>query len=349
MIDSASSLDALVARLRSEPRVGIDTEADSLHSYREKLCLIQVGVPGDDVLVDPLAELDLTPLFSALADREVVVHGADYDLRMLFAAGHTDQQVVFDTMIAARLTGAKAFGYAALVEQHAGVKLGKGSQKANWGRRPLTPSMIEYARNDTRYLLLLAERLEAELVRLGRLGWLRQSCAQVLAATQVARERDEANAWRIAGSAELAPRQAAVLRALWQWREAEAAEVDRPTFHIMGNKELIGAAVALCAGRTPHTGRMRRARAERFQRAAEAALALPESEWPAREERGRPRARLTRAQEKRVAELRARRDAVAAELALEPTLIASRATLESAAADGDGDRLLPWQRDLLQL
>ena len=161
VIETSAALTALVARIAAVGRIGVDTEADSMHCYREKVCLVQIGLPGADELVDPLAGLDLTALLEALAATEVVMHGADFDLRMLYRLGLGAPQSVFDTMIAARLNGAAKYGYAALVAEHFGVVLPKGLQTANWARRPLAPRLAEYARNDTHYLLPLAERLEA--------------------------------------------------------------------------------------------------------------------------------------------------------------------------------------------
>ncbi|MXY15427.1 MAG: ribonuclease D, partial [Acidobacteria bacterium] len=159
VIETSSALAEFVARIGETDRVGVDTEADSLHCYREKICLVQVGLPGADELVDPLAGLDLSPLLDSLSHTEMVMHGADFDLRMLYRLGLGAPSRVFDTMIAARLTGAARFGYSALVAEHFGVTLPKGLQTANWARRPLPANLARYARNDTHYLLRLAESL----------------------------------------------------------------------------------------------------------------------------------------------------------------------------------------------
>jgi len=187
VIRTRTALADLVARIAATDRVGIDTEADSLHCYQEKVCLVQVGLPGADELVDPLAGLDLTPLLDALAHTEIVMHGADFDLRMLYRLGFGTPSKVFDTMIAARLVGTARYGYAALVDEHFGVALPKGLQRANWALRPLAPRLAEYACNDTRYLLPLADRLERRLTELGRLAWLEQACRRAVDAARVTR------------------------------------------------------------------------------------------------------------------------------------------------------------------
>ena len=349
MIETPTALAGLASRIVAADRIGIDTEADSLHCYREKVCLVQVGLPDGDELVDPLAGIDLAPLLDALARAEIVMHGADFDLRMLYRLGLGTPARVFDTMIAARLAGAARYGYAALVDEHFGVSLPKGLQTANWARRPLPPQLVRYARNDTRFLLALAERLERRLAELGRLAWLEQSCRRLPAAARVVRQRDPETEWRVRGSHTLGPRAGAVLRALWHWREREAEAADRPPFHILSNAALVDAARRIDRGATVSPGGLHGGRRARFLREAEDALKLDESAWP-RGRAAKSRARLTRAQEKHVAALRQRRDMTAKKLDIDADLIAPRAALERVAAEGDAgwNALLSWQRSLLR-
>ncbi|PYJ73320.1 MAG: hypothetical protein DME72_06200 [Verrucomicrobia bacterium] len=192
VIASASQLAELLPQFEKVDRVAVDTEADSLHCYREKLCLLQVSLPGRDYVVDPLAGVDLVPLCAALERKEIVLHGADFDLRLLRRGLNFTAQRLFDTMIAARLLGIRGFSLAALVERYFDVQLGKGSQKANWARRPLPARMLEYAVNDTHYLLFLAERLESQLKQCDRIEWLRQSCHRAIEQAAVQRARDDA-------------------------------------------------------------------------------------------------------------------------------------------------------------
>src|SRR6188768_1001310 len=225
LIDNSERLAAILPLLAPHPRLPIDTEADSLHCYFEKLCLIQISVPGHDMLIDPLAGFPLDPLFAAFEGKELVIHGADYDLRLLRRVGFAGPARVFDTMIAARLCGIPEFSLAALILKFFGVQLVKGSQKANWARRPLPPQMTDYAVKDTHYLLEIASILEADLRRLGRWEWFQQSCERAIVASTVTREKDPEQLWRITGSKDLHGRASAILRALWHWREAEAQAV----------------------------------------------------------------------------------------------------------------------------
>jgi len=350
MITTDAQLAELLPLLAPVDRIAVDTEADSLHCYYEKLCLLQMSFAGNDYLIDPLAPLDLASLAAVLADKEIVLQGADFDLRLLRRSVNFIATRVFDTVIAARLLGIREFSLAALVERYFGVVLTKGSQKANWAQRPLPPRMAEYAMNDTRYLLPLAEKLEADLRERGRLEWFQQSCQRALEQTAVQRVRDEDEAWRISGAGTLDGRTSAVLRALWQWREKEAQAVDRPPFHIVQNHLLLRAAEDFVAGKVPDFRHFSARRRQGFRDAAEQALALPESEWPVRPRRikgVRPSAAVERAAEL----LRRRRDAVATEHGLEPSFIAPRGALDALAADQTRSQMLlaPWQRSLLQL
>lgn len=349
MIDTEPKLFSFLPKLNTLERLGVDTEADSLHSYREKLCLLQISFGGDDFLIDPLAGMDLAPLAQALSGKELVLQGADYDLRLLRRSFSFEATKIFDTVIAARLLGLREFSLQALVQRYFRVTLPKGSQKANWARRPLPRIMAEYAMNDTHYLLPLAERMEAELRERGRFEWFEQSCRRAMEAAAVERLRDEEEAWRISGAGALRGKSAAVLRALWRWREKEAEAADRPPFHVLQNHLLIKAAEQFAAGQTPEFRHFSPRRQRGFVVAGSEALELPESEWPQRK-RGNGR-RPTPEIERRAETLRQRRDEVASEHGIEPSFIAPRGALDAVAADASrSDTLLaPWQRDLLKL
>jgi len=348
VIADSNSLSEFVQHLAPSDRIGLDTEADSLHCYFEKLCLIQISIPGHDVLVDPLADMDLEPLWNAIADKELILHGLDFDVRMLRRAGHVEVRRVFDTMIAARLIGIKEFSLAALISKYFGVTLVKGSQKANWARRPLSPQMIDYAINDTRYLLALTEILEGEMRRLGRWEWFEQICQKTLAAAHITRERDIDSVWRITGSSALRGRATVILRELWMWRDEEARKADRPAFHILQNSDLIEAARRLDAGESVHFHHLRGSRLERFEKAIEVGLTLPEENWP--KFTSKPRSRPSLEQQRLFNEFKVCRDKAAEALNIDPTLIASKAVLEVLAENPQTgmETLLPWQRALLE-
>lgn len=349
MIANAAQLRELLPQFESVDRVAIDTEADSLHCYREKLCLLQISTPGCDVIVDPLADVDLSPLRDALASKEIVLHGADYDLRLLRRNMSFVPQRIFDTVIAARLIGIREFSLAALVQKYFDVELVKGSQKANWAQRPLPARMAEYAVNDTRYLLPMTERLETELNSRNRMEWFRQSCQRALELAATDRERDLDEAWRISGAGALHGRASAVLRELWNWREKEADTVDRPPFHILQNRELLHSAERFAAGESPDYKHFSDRRRRAFRDAAERGLKMPEKDWPVRPRRSGTRA--TAEVIKRIEQLRRNRDHAAKDLQIDSSFIAPRATLEAIAADRSrADALLvPWQRELLRI
>ncbi len=347
MISSATELTALLPKLRPLARVAIDTEADSLHSYFEKLCLLQMSFGGRDYLVDPLAGIDLAPLGQMLHEKEIVLQGADFDLRLMRRSFGFEASRVFDTVIASRLIGLRAFSLAALVEKFFDVKLAKGSQKANWARRPLPKQMAEYAMNDTHYLLPLAEKLESDLKRLDRLDWFHQSCQRALDQAAVERVRDEDEAWRISGAGLLRGRAAAVLRSLWQWRDREARAADRPPFHILQNQQLLVATERFLAGEVPDYRHFSPRRRRAFRESGESAMRLPEAEWPVI--RRRIGTRPTAEMERRAEQLRKQRDKMGVELGIEPSFIASRGTLDAIAADETRSEtlLVPWQRKLI--
>jgi len=380
VIASERQLADLIRQIQAADRVALDTEADSLHSYREKLCLLQistppavilsnvegsrgtasnVALPGSstslgmtvqsvcDFIVDPLSDLDLEPLRQALEPREIVLHAADYDLRMLRRGLNFTASRIFDTVIAVRLLGIREFSLGALVKRFFGVELHKHSQKANWALRPLPPRMLKYAVDDVHYLLPLAAKLEEDLERVHRRDWFQQSCERAIELAATERERIQDELWRIAGAGALDPHTGAVLRALWQWRETEAELADRPPFHILQNHELLKAADIFISGHVPDYKHFSARRRQTFREAAKIALQSPQSEWPVM--RRRSGSRPTEEMRRRADQLRERRDKAAAQLGLEPSFIASRGALEAIAADSARATalLVPWQRKLI--
>lgn len=347
MIADSTALEDFVDRISELPVLALDTEADSLHCYFEKLCLIQISTPSEHVLVDPLAGIPIQPLLDALDDKRVIFHGADYDLRLFHRNHRFEPKEIFDTMIAARLCGLEQLGLAALVEKFFGVTLCKASQKANWAIRPLPEQMVDYAINDTRYLLEIAATLEADLRALGRWDWFAESIERLIASSRDVRDRDESSVWRISGSAKLTARAQSVLRVLWFWRDAEARSWNRPPFHVIGNEDLLKVAERASSGQAFSIPRMTNRRRRSFEVALALALQTPEAEWPKMErKRGK---RRTNEEVRRFDDLKIIRDRVAADLRLDPSIIAPRGAMEAVALDIQSFALMRWQRELLEL
>ena len=349
LIGSPSQLHELLVQLKHSDRIALDTEADSLHCYREKLCLLQLSLPERDYVIDPLGNTDLSALAAALKEKEIVLHGADFDLRLLRRSLKFTAARIFDTVIAARILGIREFSLAALVLRYFAIELPKGSQKANWAQRPLSKRMLEYAVNDTHYLLRLAQQLESELREHDRFDWFRQSCDRAIEQAAVERIRDPDEVWRISGSGALRGRAAAVLRELWRWRENEAEAMDRPPFHVLQNQELLRAAQNFASGTTPNYRHFSSRRRGAFLAAAERGMQMDQAQWPI----ARKRFGLRRSAEmnNEIEELKRRRDQIAEELKLESAFLAPRATLEAIVTDRKqaDDLLVPWQRKLLGL
>ncbi|HEX7193388.1 MAG TPA: HRDC domain-containing protein [Chthoniobacterales bacterium] len=349
IITTDAVLDQWCAALESEDAIAVDTEGDSLHCYFEKLCLIQIASGSQNVLIDPLEPLDFSKFNAVLSKREIILHGCDYDLRMLRRGTNFTPGEVFDTYIAARLVGLKEVGLASLVKEFFGIDLPKSSQKANWAKRPLTQPMIEYAINDTLYLVELGERLTERLYALGRWGWFQESCLRAVAAAAEDRQKDPERVWKIPGSSGLQGISLAVLKALWHWRDEEAKNADRPSFQVLRNEELVELAKSAGEARVRIPQSVQGSRRKRLSSALQQALALPESEWPPRIRI--PRNRPTAEQEQRFEHLKNRRDRIAEGLNLDPGVVAPRQALERISRDPEevDSALMRWQRQLLGL
>lgn len=345
-------LDALIPKVADSPWVAIDTEADSLHAYPEKLCLIQLSTVSGDELVDPLAGLDYAGLLDSFAGHELILHGADYDLRLLKRTFDYQPDRLFDTMIASRLLGETQFGLGHLVQKFLGITLEKGPQKMNWAQRPLTPRMEAYARNDTRYLKPLSDLLREQLQAKGRLAWLEQSCQKLIEECAIVRPPDP-DAWRLKGSDRLSNRGRAILREIWAWREKEAVGANRPPFFVISHDDLVN--IAAAAAHTPDANDLRipnrfsARRRETLLEAVRRGQDLPESQLPTRRPRelNHPDVAMLR----KFHNLKVKRDEAAAKLVIDPTLIAAKAELlDLSRNEKEGRRhMMPWQLDLLGL
>ena len=357
-IRTTGELADLVASLTGRRAIALDTESDSLHHHREKVCLVQIGVEEGGWLIDPLAARDLSPLAPLLADPAVVkvLHGADYDVTTLKRDFGFTFASVFDTMIAARVLGRPEIGLQALLRTEFGIALAKDSQKDDWSRRPLTATQETYALADVAHLIPLHDRLVAGLEELGRLAWVGEECAAV-AALEPARRGRDADAWqKVKGARRLSRRQQAVLQAVFAWRDAIADRTDVPAFKIVSSETLLD-----LAERHPATLEELRAvkgLSPRVHREAESVLdaivrawALPEDSWPRLPVAPRPV--VSEATRRRIDALRTWRTAEAKRLALDVSVVLPQRLLERVAeaaprtpSDLEGvEGLRRWRRD----
>jgi ribonuclease D len=354
-IDRQEKLDSALQRVGAQSTIALDTEADSLHSYYDKVCLVQLSIPGEDLVIDPLAQVHLRGLGTILADPRTtkILHGADYDLRILNRDFGFTATNLIDTMIASQLLGYQAFGLSALLERHFNVKLDKSHQRADWAMRPLPPQMLDYAATDTRYLIDLATKLRAELEALGRWEWALEEFSR-LESIRFRETPEEEEGWRkLKSLGNLDRRGLAVVRELHLWRDELARKADRPPFKIIGNdaildlaKEKPQTAEELSKIKTVssyHRGRYGKQLLELVKRA----LSLPESDLPEPNERT-PWMR-DKALENRINQLKRVRDKVAAELKIDAGVLTPRHVLSAIATTGSLDvpAMRNWQKSVL--
>lgn len=237
LVADSDSLALACDALAALPRLALDTEFVRERTYVAELSLVQLGGPGTVHLVDPLADADLAPLVALLGNpgRTKVLHAGRQDLEVLLPLTGTPAAPVLDTQIAAALLGMPAqIGYGDLVGRELGVVLAKGQARTDWSRRPLSAAQLEYAADDVRYLLPLAERLEERLARQGRSAWLAEECA-ALADPQLYRV-DPESAWqRFKGIEALPPPEQLRLRSLARWREARAQRRNLPRAWVLAD------------------------------------------------------------------------------------------------------------------
>jgi ribonuclease D len=338
-LDKPEQVDRFLNEISSVKELALDTEGASFHRFLDRIYLLQLSTREHSAIIDPLPVGSPAGLGQLLQSNsvEVVFHDADYDLRLLHQDYGWHVTNIFDTRIASQLLGIKSFGLAALLEQFFGVKLDKKHQRADWSMRPLTADMLDYAAQDTRYLLQLKDHMKGELTRRGRLHWAQEEFAK-LEGTRWEAEEGMEGFLRLKGARDLSRPELAVLREVANWRNTVAAQLDRATFRVMGNEVLFE-----LARRTPKSvselsaikgmpkGMIERAGAD-IVAAVRRGTEVPEAELP-KFPRGQ-RWNKDRDFDERVARLKAVRDSAASRLELDPGVLCSRERLENIARSG---------------
>ncbi|MBV8306152.1 MAG: ribonuclease D [Gammaproteobacteria bacterium] len=349
LVATPPALAALSTRLAAHARIGLDTEFLRERTYRAQLCLLQVASADEALCIDPLALADLAPLAPLLTGSSVlkVMHASRQDLEVLLPVAGLARPV-FDTQIAASLTGLPAqVGYAEAVRRFLGRELDKAHTRTDWSRRPLTPQQVEYALDDVRYLLPLAARLEEELGRLGRRGWLEEELAALSDPRTLTVAPEDA--WqRVKGLRALDPARERLLRTLAAWRERAALEHNRPRGWILDDtvlRELVlqvpRTLAALTATPEMPPGLVKRRGAELLECIESAGVPSPPPLLPGRQRPDPQRAAL-------VKQLSGISQAAARELNLVPEVLATRRDLEQLAEGRrDGAVLHGWRRKVL--
>lgn len=230
--------------LQRETRLAVDLESNSMYAYRESVCLIQISTPGQDFILDPLCNLDLSALGSLISDPKVekIFHAAEYDLILMKRQYGWELQNLFDTMWAARILGYKRFGLASLLQDIFQIQLNKKYQKSNWCKRPLDPEQLVYAQHDTHFLFRLRAHLFRELQENDCLEEAAETFEQQTHIQLSDNGFDPDSFWSINGARDLNKRQQAVLKALNIFRDQEACRRDKPLFKVLNDRTLVALA-----------------------------------------------------------------------------------------------------------
>jgi len=358
IITTPAALQALAGRLAGETVIACDLEADSLHRYQEKVCLLQLATPREAVLVDPLALPDLSPLAPLFADPAArkIFHGADYDIRSLHRDFGIEVHNLFDTMVACQFLGERELGLAAVLKKRFGVELDKSLQRADWSRRPLTSAMVDYAAQDTALLIDLYGELGIELRQKGRLAWVEEECA-LLSRVRATTRNGEPLFLRFKGASRLEPLALAVLEEVLRYRDRLAKSRDVPPFKVLGTETVRELAERKPTGTGELTGitGLSPKLLERYGKGILEAVAKGREVPPEQLPRFPATVRVKRSgpEEVRLQRLKGWRERRAKELGIEPGILANNALLEELATQFPQDQaglaavagLKCWQKE----
>lgn len=246
-VATPSEIESLQEHMKCETIIAVDTESDSLFSYFEKVCLLQISTQKMDYIVDPLALIDtdeIASLKTIFADEQVekIFHAAQYDILCLKRDYSFEFKNIFDTMVAARILGWKNVGLGNILQERFGILLDKKMQRTNWGHRPLTAEQIDYAAKDTHYLIALRELQINELVRMGRLEEAYEEFNRLTRVQSTAKDFNPDAYWNITGAKDMDPISLGILRELFWFRNRQARKENRPVFKVIPNHTLISIA-----------------------------------------------------------------------------------------------------------
>lgn len=241
LVTSDEQLAELIDHLRSTGRFAYDSEFIGELTYVPKLCLIQVASAARIALIDPLAELNLDPFWELIADPaiEKIVHAGQQDLEPIVRHLGRAPANIFDTQIAAGFIGLPyPLSLSKLVNETAGVKIGKGLTFTHWDQRPLSAMQLRYAADDVRYLLLAREKIGQQLDALGHTAWAAEECA-AQCNPALFKFDPEQQYLRVRGAGSLSPRNLAILRELTIWRDEASRLADIPPRAFLKDEILI--------------------------------------------------------------------------------------------------------------
>lgn len=230
----------MLSDLSVQSRIGIDTESDSLFAYYEKVCLIQISTLEKDYILDPLSVKNISGIGEIFNDVNIekIFHAAEYDIMTLKRDFHFEFSNVFDTMIASRILGKKAYGLSNLLLEYFGIQVDKKFQRANWGKRPLTSEMLTYASMDSHFLIQLRKHIMSELVQTGLLPLAEEDFVRISKVDAFTNNQNGNNYWRFLKGEHLSPKEMAVFVNLCDLREELAKKANTPAFKIFSSKLL---------------------------------------------------------------------------------------------------------------
>ena len=359
LVNDGSNLAHIAVGLEREKAIGVDLESDSLFHYQEKVCLIQISTPLQNILVDPLWVNDISSLSPVFANPNIrkVFHGADYDIRSLNRDFGIEVNSLFDTQIAARFLGFRETSLASLLRDRLGVVIEKKYQKRDWSERPLPAAMRSYAVQDTCHLLRLSRILEKELRVKGRLFCVEEEC-ELLSKVRAVPPGDKPLFTRFKGAGRLDGRGLAILESILQLRNDVARRRDLPPFKVLGNALIMEIAKEKPVTRRDLEGikglsvKQMNMLGSSILKKIDESFKLPEDKLPVFPKKAGKR--ISAKMSEKIKALKVWREQKAREMEIDPPLVCTNNQIHSLASAhpkrlkdlGDIDTIRAWQRRL---
>lgn len=287
LISDQKELDNFCQQVQDGVYITVDTEFIRDKTYYPKLCLLQIAGADVAAAIDPLADINLAPIFALFAKPDLVkvFHACRQDIEIFYLLSGVIPINVFDTQIAASVCGyGESVSYETLVNKIVGQDLDKSSRFTDWSARPLSEKQLAYALSDVTHLRIIYDNLRDKIEKSGRVSWIAEEHA--LLADSGLYHIEPENAWKRLKYGTMRPKHLVVLRELAAWREIEARKADVPRGRILKDEALVELASAM-PRKNSDLARMRsidkglsKTKMEEIFACVERALALPQAEWP---------------------------------------------------------------------
>ena len=239
-ITDQNTLNDFYNKCKIEKVLAVDTEFIRDSTYYPSLCLIQIAGINFAAAIDPLAKLDMSPIWELLLNKNIlkVFHACRQDIEIFFGLMGEIPTPIYDTQIAAMFCGlGDQVSYESLVNNFLGLSVNKEHQFTNWLQRPLSQNQINYAISDVTHLINIFPLIRQAIKDNNREEWVTKELEHLSKKELYQVKADEV--WKKIKLKNSNPQMLNLLKYLASWRENECKKRNIPRNRLIRDDVLI--------------------------------------------------------------------------------------------------------------